>query len=109
MLPFPALLLRRLRLSELNLRFLIPRLLPAQWTCSQESVSSVVRESQVTTPLIGLTRWRYSARVTSGATVRAPPLFRWAFGLVSQIERRRGPIGPAKRLRRHMPDTAVGA
>ena len=81
MLPLPALLLRRLRRSELRLRLLAPGLLPAQSTCSQGSASSVVRLSQVTTPLTGLTRWRYFARVTAGATARAPPLLRWALGL----------------------------
>ena len=48
----------------------MPRLLPAQWTCSQASSSSVVRLSHVTTPLTELTKWRYLAKVTAGATVR---------------------------------------
>ena len=55
-LPLPALLLRKLFRSELRLLILSARLLPAQWTWSQGSVSSVVRSNQVTTPLTGLIR-----------------------------------------------------
>ena len=76
----PELLVRRLLRSMERLAALSARLLPAQYTCSQESSSEDTRASCVTTPPTGSTRWRNLRTVSRGDTERTPPLLRTGLG-----------------------------
>ena len=57
----------------------------------------MVRVSQVTTPLTGLTRWRYFARVTSGGYRARAAAIAMGFGARLQREWNRRPVRAIER------------